>query len=293
MKKIITLDCKQGAVRSARFNVDGNFSLTCGSDKSLKLWNPITSTLLKTYSGHGYEVLDAQSSCDNTNICSCGLDKTVIYWDVASGKVLRKYRGHAVNCVSFNEQSTLILSGSIDGTVQIWDVKSRRMEPVQVLNEAKDSVTTIQVSDHEILVGSADCTIRRYDLRVGSMVVDCIGQPVTCVHLSKDGQSMLVSSLDSSVKLIDKETGEMLNEYTGHKNDNYKIDSCLSADDTKVFSGSEDGKVYIWDLVEAKFLDTLDHGSSVVHSLAHHPSKNTLITAAADKVYVWGDPIVE
>lgn len=39
--------------------VDGNYCLTCGSDKSLKLWNPHKGTVLKTYSGHGYEVLDA------------------------------------------------------------------------------------------------------------------------------------------------------------------------------------------------------------------------------------------
>lgn len=39
--------------------VDGNYCLTCGSDKTLKLWNPLRGTLLRTYSGHGYEVLDA------------------------------------------------------------------------------------------------------------------------------------------------------------------------------------------------------------------------------------------
>lgn len=39
--------------------VDGNYCLTCGSDKSLKLWNPHKGTALRTYQGHGYEVLDA------------------------------------------------------------------------------------------------------------------------------------------------------------------------------------------------------------------------------------------
>lgn len=35
------VDCKQSAVRAVRYNVDGNYCLTCGSDKSLKLWNPV------------------------------------------------------------------------------------------------------------------------------------------------------------------------------------------------------------------------------------------------------------
>lgn len=37
---------------------DGNYLLTCGGDKSLKLWSVSRGTLLKTYTGHGYEVLD-------------------------------------------------------------------------------------------------------------------------------------------------------------------------------------------------------------------------------------------
>ena len=41
------------------FPADGNYLLTCGSDKSLKLWSVSRGTLLKAYCGHGYEVLDA------------------------------------------------------------------------------------------------------------------------------------------------------------------------------------------------------------------------------------------
>ena len=38
--------------------------------------------------------------------------------------------------------------------------------------------------------------------------------------------------------------------YKGHKNSDYKLDSCLSHDDAHVVSGSEDGRVCFWDLVE-------------------------------------------
>lgn len=51
-------------------------------------------SLLKTYSGHGDEVMDAQSSCDSGQIVSGGLDKSVILWDVATGTPTRRYRGH-------------------------------------------------------------------------------------------------------------------------------------------------------------------------------------------------------
>ena len=38
--------------------------------------------------------------------------------------------------------------------------------------------------------------------------------------------------------------------YTGHENTKYGIDNCLSAQDTHIISGSEDGRICFWDLVE-------------------------------------------
>ncbi|XP_075268679.1 WD repeat domain-containing protein 83 isoform X4 [Opisthocomus hoazin] len=177
-QRVRTLECGQGAVRAVRFNADGNYCLTCGSDKSLKLWNPHKGTALRTYQGHGYEVLDAAGSFDNSQLCSCGADKAVALWDVATGRVLRKYQGHAgkVNCVQFNEEATIIVSGSIDSTIRCWDCRSRRPDPVQVLDEAKDGVSSVKVSDHEILSGSVDGRVRRYDLRAGQLYCDYVGR---------------------------------------------------------------------------------------------------------------------
>ncbi|XP_005003121.2 WD repeat domain-containing protein 83 isoform X1 [Cavia porcellus] len=213
-KLLKTLDCSQGAVRAVRFNVDGNYCLTCGSDKTLKLWNPLRGTLLRTYSGHGYEVLDAAGSFDNSSLCSGGGDKAVVLWDVASGQVVRKFRGHAgkVNTVQFNEEATVILSGSIDSSIRCWDCRSRRPEPVQTLDEARDGVSSVKVSDHEVLSGSVDGRVRRYDLRMGQLFSDYVGSPITCTCFSRDGQCTLISSLDSTLRLLDKDTGELLGE---------------------------------------------------------------------------------
>lgn len=284
--------CKQGAVRAVRFNVEGEYCLTCGSDKSVKLWNPYRGALLKTYSGHGYEVLDAQSSCDSSHIVSCGMDKTIILWDVSTGQSLRKYRGHlgTVNCVKFNEDSSVAISGSVDTSIRCWDCRSKKPEAFQIMQEAKDSVSSVQVTDHEILTGSLDGQIRRYDIRNGQLIADEMAQPITSVWFTRDGQGLLVSCLDSTLRLIDKDTGELLQEYTGHINTEYKIDCCLDHTDNHVISGSEDGTVYIWSLVEGQLIARLEHvGSKVVHSVSPHPSQAWILTAAQNSIYLWKD----
>jgi len=290
------IPCKQGAVRAVRFNVDGEYAITCGSDKSLKLWNPYKGTVLKTYTGHGHEVLDTQSSGDSSKIVSCGKDKTIILWDVATGQAVRKYRGHlaTVNSVKFNEESTVVISGSVDTTLRCWDCRSKKPAAFQIMDDAKDSISSIQVSAYEILAGSLDGCVRHYDIRNGQLTSDEMGQSITSVRFTGDGQGLLVSCLDSSVRLIDKDTGEILQQYTGHTNKEYRIDCCLDHTDNFVFSGSEDGIVYMWSLVEGQLLSRLEHTSCrVVHSLAPHPSKPWLITAAQNNVYLWKEKCVD
>lgn len=45
-KLIRTIDCNQGALRAVRYNVDGNYCLTCGSDRKIRLINPTSGLFL-------------------------------------------------------------------------------------------------------------------------------------------------------------------------------------------------------------------------------------------------------
>ncbi|KAL9662300.1 hypothetical protein QQ045_027133 [Rhodiola kirilowii] len=46
---------------------------------------------------------------------------------------------------------------------------------------------------------------------------DSLGEPVNCIALSNDGNCLLASCLDSTLRLIDRTTGGLLQEYKGHK----------------------------------------------------------------------------
>ena len=50
------------------------------------------------------------------------------------------------------------------------------MKPIQVLEEARDSVSSLHVVGHEIVTGSVDGRVRMYDLRMGMLFVDLIGR---------------------------------------------------------------------------------------------------------------------
>lgn len=52
-----TLVGHKGPVNVARYNKGARYILTGGQDRQIKLWNAQTGKEIKTYAGHGYEVL--------------------------------------------------------------------------------------------------------------------------------------------------------------------------------------------------------------------------------------------
>ncbi|CZT21939.1 related to S.pombe beta-transducin [Ramularia collo-cygni] len=267
----------------------GQYILTGSQDRTVRLYNPNTRRQIQAYNAHGYEVLDLAVSEDNARFVSVGGDKTVFLWDVATATTLRRFNGHAgrVNACSFGgEGDSVIVSGSFDGTVRVWDAKSRDSRPVMTLSEAKDSVSSVAVRGGEIFTGSVDGRVRVYDLAMGDVSVDVIapGKGCTSVQPTKAGDGYVVSSLDSKVRFMDRGSGKCLQSFgdEGFKNEEYRVRSTLAMADASVISGSEDGKVFVWDVLTGEMLHRLWHkdqgagGGAVAKS-----SKRDVVSAVA------------
>ena len=108
--------------------------------------------------------------------------------------------------------------------------------------------------------------------------------PVTSLRQTKDGNTLLVSSLDSTIRLIDKANGALLQSYKGHVNKNYRIRSCLGLHDAYVVSGSEDGHIYAWDLLEGKVVEKVKdaHSKKVASAVVVNDVKKEWLSAGVD-----------
>ena len=193
-------------------------------------------------------------------------------------------QGHTqrINAVKFNKSDQVVVSASYDATVKAWDTRSNMKDPIQSLGEFKDSVTSLVVTESDIIAASVDGTVRCFDIRMGKMTTDHVAQAITSLRLSNDGNCLLLSCLDNTIRLLDKGTGGLLGEYQGHQQTAYSVESCFTNTDAHVVSGSEDSRIVFWDLVEAKVVHTLTGHTKAVVSLDFHPEKVCMLSASSD-----------
>jgi mitogen-activated protein kinase organizer 1 len=166
---------------------------------------------------------------------------------------------------------SVLVSGSFDASVRIWDVKSQNMKPIMVLEEARDSVSCVLAGqgggkggEYEIVSGSVDGRVRYYDLRMGRLETDVVGTSVTSLQRTRDGNGVLVGGLDSSVRLMDRDGGGLLKAYKGEwfKNDEFRMRSAFGGNERWVLCGNEevkgdDGEVLVWDTLSGNVVERI------------------------------------
>uniref|UniRef100_A0A0R3RUX1 WD_REPEATS_REGION domain-containing protein n=1 Tax=Elaeophora elaphi TaxID=1147741 RepID=A0A0R3RUX1_9BILA len=294
------------AVSSVKFSADGSLLASSSADKTIKVWNTQDGKIEKTITGHKLGISDICWSSDHRLITSCSDDKTLKIWDVMSSKCLKTLKGHTnyVFCCNFNPQSSLVVSGSFDESVRVWDVKTGSC--IKTLPAHSDPVSAVSFNRDGTLICSSsyDGLVRIWDTANGQCVktlVDDDNPPVSFVKFSPNGKYILAATLDSTLKLWDFNKGKCLKTYTGHKNEKYCIFANFSVTggkydisflfprvkkDVKKFqwivSGSEDNRVYIWNLQSKEIVQTLEGHTDVVLCTDCHPTQNIIASAALE-----------
>lgn len=286
---LATLKGHKGPVLSVRFTKDGQYCVSTGKDRSIRLWNPYKVLHISEYNGHGYEVRDVAVESDNSKFVSCGGDKHVFMWDVSTGKVIRKFRGHTseVNSVCYSSNCNVFISGGYDQTLRVWDCRSRSVDPIQVLKVCQDCVMSVGcLETGDLLAGSVDGTVRRFDVRKGSIVTDLVHHPVTNVNVSKDERYIVASCMDGCNRLLDIKSGQLLGSYRGHTHSYSKVEAGFSPDESKIIGSSEDGNIFVWDMLHGNVVEKFQGHSAAVTSLS--VTESVLATSSVDGlVNIW------
>jgi guanine nucleotide-binding protein subunit beta-2-like 1 protein len=168
--------------------------------------------------------------------------------------VLEGHRDWVTCIASTYENANVIVSGSRDKKVMIWELTPEGENP-----------------------GYARKSLGGHS------------QPVADVVISSDGQFALSASWDKTLRLWDLSTGTTVRVFTGHGKDVNSV--AFSQDNRQIVSASRDKSLKLWNtLAECKFTLTDDGHSDWVSCVRFSPSQKMplIVSAGWDKlVKVW------
>lgn len=205
--------------------------------------------------------------------------------------------GHAsyVFCVNFNPQSNLLVTGSFDENVKLWDVRTGSC--IKTLPAHSDPVTATDFNRDGtcIVSGSHDGLIRIWDTATGECLRTIFAEgnpPVSFVQYSPNGRFILAGTLDDTIRLWNaSNASRCIKTYRGHQNRRFCIFSAFSITHGRyVVSGSEDKCVYLWHLQDRLVAQRLCGHTDSVLSVSSHPTDHRIASGGStnDKtVRIW------
>jgi predicted Zn finger-like uncharacterized protein len=206
----------------------------------------------------------------------------------ASGRCLRTFGGHTsgVNSVSFSSDGRMVLSGSPDKTLRLWELATGRC--LRTLEgHAKNACSVSFSPDGRLAVsGGWDNTLRLWEVATGHCLRVFEGHTldVFSVSFSPDGRVVVSGSGDHSLRLWEVASGRCLCTFEGHANVVSTVS--FSPDGRLIISGSEDGTLRLWDLATERTIQIFKGHDDSVNSASFSPD-GRLVLSGGQTLRLW------
>ncbi|EXJ89129.1 hypothetical protein A1O3_02193 [Capronia epimyces CBS 606.96] len=242
-------------------------------------------------------------------LASASDDKSILLWSPLSSDFPispSPLVGHSnyVYSLAFSPKGNMLVSGSYDEAVFLWDVRAGRV--MRSLPAHSDPVGGVDfLRDGSMVCSCAgDGLIRIWDAGSGQCLktlVDEDRRPVTSVRFTPNGRFVLAWTLDNSIRLWRYTEGACVKTYQGHVNQEYNLSGTVgnyysstnpgAGAEAFLASGSEDGDVVAWDVTSKETLWRGKGHSDVVLSLDFGRTKagqGLLVSGGKDRdLRVW------
>lgn len=206
--------------------------------------------------------------------------------------VLKSFSGHkeAVLCVGVGvggtgKEATLLVSGSCDGTLMVWDLMKGIHLGTLTGHAGWVNVCELEIDGSKVLSGSYDRSLKLWDIVKNQKIRSFRGHKGSISSLQVGyGRTAISGSYDNSLMFWDYRHNKPTMSFVGHQG---PVMSLLwEPDEHRVISGSRDATVRVWDLRNGKCLHVMSGHSDWVKCLA--AEGDLLLSGSCDgKVKAW------
>ena len=292
---------------------DGVFS----EPECIRIWDAATGDQIATFAGDICYALTfsprGDSFAASTQLHDGEPELRVVNSTTGSTKNLNSVDGRVVS-MAYDPTGRCLATASLEGVAQItevttdkvlvsrqvglwdfekpiavaWSSDGRRIAISAATQDSEGSEGSIAIWDgitHEVLyrwTGWSRSTAANTGNDGGSLHQ----RPITSVGFSPDGQRIVTSSIDSTLRVWDVETGKQIGMMVGHGNEVFC--AIYSPDGKRLASGGRDNRLRIWDTATFQQVASLEGHEDYIYSLAWSKDGQRIVSGSGDStVRVW------
>ena len=260
----------RGAVYRAIVSPDGQHGISCGEDKSIRIWDIATQVEKNILQGHQGRVFSLAVSSNGTLLASGDAENSIRLWDLKSGKPLGELAGHQgpVTALAFVPDQPRLLSVGWDKTLRIWDVEERKAVRTIDLGTVANEMQAL-AGGRQVVLSGADVRgwgVEFYDLEAGSRIEE---KPsiLSCFSVSHDGRRTLLGYINGLLKLLDTQSNEVVIQMVDAQG-KAVMRAAISPDGKTAVTTTRENMMHLWDLTTGKLLTSIQDETIAFLSLS-------------------------
>ncbi|KAF2351434.1 WD40 repeat [Trinorchestia longiramus] len=280
-------------VQSVKFSPSSSqFLLVASWDKTVRLYDLVGNHMRLQYQ-HSAAVLDCCFQ-DAVHVFSGGLDNQLKTFDLnTNAEAVLGSHDSAIRCVEYCNDLNVVVTGSWDNSVKVWDPRQQREVGTHQQNY---KVYTMGMCGDRVVVGTANRRVLIWDLRNMAhpqMRRDSsLKYQTRCIRCFPNKQGYVVSSIEGrvAVEYLDPSPEVQKKKYAFkcHRMKEEGTEIIYPVNDISFHSGyntfatgGSDGYVNIWDGFNKKRLCQFHRYPTSISSLAFSHDGNTLAIACS------------
>lgn len=272
-------------VSSIAFSPDSKILASGSYDSSIKLWDVLTGTELRTLIGHRSVVEAVAFSPDGQLVASGSDDNTVRLWEISTGQEVRSWSVDFSRSLAFSPDGQMLACGSIDSGIKLLSIGGQGAVTTLLSKTSVESLA-FDGSGGVLAAGTGEGEIELWNPKTREMLATLKGHRslVTSISFGPDGNILASGGWDASIKLWDVRARNELKTITVDAD----IRSMSFSPNGKTIATTYRGKsgVGLWDATSGEEIQSISIDEAL--SVAFSPDGSYLASGAgSNKIVLW------
>jgi WD40 repeat protein len=252
-----TMRGHKGWIRALAVTLDSKYVVSGADDKSARFWSVDSGALIHLLTGHREAITAVDISSNGLYLITSSMDASVKLWDIRSGiELANLYVGSAATCCQFSHDATLILAGTLDSTLHLFDM--RTFQELHVMSSHRLGIRSCIFSKDstKILSAGSDAKVMLWEIASfthGKKNIDAPNR-VYAEHSNgvraltwnpRNANQAISGSDDFNIIVWNLETGGITRKLVGHSAPVLSL--CFTPSGAYVISSSHDSSLIVWD----------------------------------------------